>query len=283
MEKIMKIAVSCDSTCDLGDELISKNNIKVMPLIIYLGENQFYDNVDVKTNDIFSYVDKTGTLPKTAARSAYEYQEFFKNLLKDADAVIHVAFASDMSSSCSNAQIAAKEFENVKVVDSKNLSTGYGLLVLKACKLVSLGKSLEEIEVELNQTVPKIQASFVISNLKYLYKGGRCSAVAMFGANLLKIKPSIHVVDGKMVVGRKYMGKFSDSMLKYTNALLEDNGEIDKENVFITFSSDDNNVSNLICEILKQNGFQNIHKTYAGCTVASHCGPECMGVLFLRK
>lgn len=148
---------------------------------------------------------------------------------------------------------------------------------------MSLGKSLDEIEKELVDTVPKLQASFIISNLKYLYKGGRCSAVAMFGANLLKIKPSIHVVDGKMGVGKKYMGKFSDTMLKYTNALLEENGEIDKENVFITFSSDENNVSNLVYDLLKEHGFQNIYKTFAGCTIASHCGPECMGVLFIRK
>ncbi len=279
----MKIVVSCDSTCDLGEELISKNDIRVMPLIIYLGEDQFSDNVDVTTKDIFAYVDKTGFLPKTAARSIYEYQEFFENILKDADAIIHVAFSSEMSSSCSNAQVAAEKFDNVKVVDSKSLSTGYGLLVLKACKLVSLGKSLDEIERELVDTVPKLQASFIISNLKYLYKGGRCSAVAMFGANLLKIKPSIHVVDGKMGVGKKYMGKFSDTMLKYTNALLGENGEIDKENVFITFSSDENNVSDLVYDLLKEQGFQNIHKTYAGCTIASHCGPECMGVLFIRK
>ena len=279
----MKIAISCDSTCDLGEELISKNDIRVMPLIIYLGEEQYSDNVDVTTNDIFSYVDKTGTLPKTAARSIFEYQEFFENILKDADAIIHVAFSSEMSSSCSNAQVAAEKFDNVRVVDSKSLSTGYGLLVLKACKLASMGKSLDEIEKELVDTVPKLQASFIISNLKYLYKGGRCSAVAMFGANLLKIKPSIHVADGKMGVGKKYMGKFSDTMLKYTNALLEENGEIDKENVFITFSSDNNNVSNLVYDVLQKNGFQNIYKTYAGCTIASHCGPECMGVLFIRK
>lgn len=279
----MKIVVSCDSTCDLGDELISKNDIRIMPLVIYLGEEQYSDNVDVTTKDIFAYVDKTGVLPKTAARSIYEYQEFFANILKDADAIIHVAFSSEMSSSCSNAQVAAEQLNNVKVVDSKSLSTGYGLLVLKACKLVSLGKSLDEIEKELVDTVPKLQASFIISNLKYLYKGGRCSAVAMFGANLLKIKPSIHVVDGKMGVGKKYMGKFSDTMIKYTNALLEENGEIDKENVFITFSSDENNVSNLVYDLLKEHGFQNIYKTFAGCTIASHCGPECMGVLFIRK
>lgn len=279
----MKIVVSCDSTCDLGDELISKHDIRIMPLIIYLGEDQYSDNVDVTSDDIFDYVGKTGVLPKTAARSTFEYQEFFENILKDADGVIHVAFSSEMSSSCSNAQVAASNLKNVKVVDSKSLSTGYGLLVLKACKLVSLGKSLDEIETELNQTVPKLQASFIISNLKYLYKGGRCSAVAMFGANVLKIKPSIHVANGVMGVGKKYMGKFGDAMLKYTSALLEENGEIDKENVFITFSSDENNIQQSVEDLLKQNGFQNIYKTRAGCTIASHCGPECMGVLFIRK
>lgn len=279
----MKIAISCDSTCDLGNELISKNNIHVMPLIIYLGENQYLDNVDVTTKDIFAYVDKTGILPKTAAISTFEYQEFFADILKQADALIHVAFSSEMSSSFSNAQVAAQGFDNVRVVDSKSLSTGYGLLVLKACKLANDGKTLDEIKNELDNTVPKIQASFIISNLKYLYKGGRCSAVAMFGANLLKIKPSIHVSEGKMGVGKKYMGKFSDTMMKYTNALLSENGEIDKENVFITFSSDENAISNMLYDFLKEKGFKNIYKTYAGCTIASHCGPECMGVLFIRK
>lgn len=279
----MKIVVSCDSTCDLGNELISKHDIRVMPLIIYLGEDQFLDGVNVTTDDIFAYVDKTGVLPKTAARSTFEYQEFFENIQKEADAIIHVAFGSDMSSSCSNAQTAAQNLKNVRVVDSKSLSTGYGLLVLKACKLVSLGKSLDEIEDELTKTVPNLQASFIISNLKYLHKGGRCSAVAMFGANLLKIKPSIHVQNGVMGVGKKYMGKFGDAMLKYTAALLEENKEIDKENVFITFSSDQDNVQKPVEELLKQNGFENIYKTRAGCTIASHCGPECMGVLFIKK
>lgn len=279
----MKIAISCDSTCDLGSELLSKHHIHVMPLIIYLGENQYSDNIDVTSDDIFEYVNKTGVLPKTAARSTFEYQEFFENILKEADGIIHVAFSSEMSSSCSNAKIAAESLKNVRVVDSKSLSTGYGLLILRACKLASLGKSLDEIEVELNQTVPKLQASFVISNLKYLHKGGRCSAVAMFGANILKIKLSIHVSNGVMGVGKKYMGKFGDAMLKYTSALLEENGEIDKENVFITFSSDENNIQQSVENLLKQNGFENIHKTRAGCTIASHCGPECMGVLFIRK
>lgn len=279
----MKIIVSCDSTCDLGDELISKNDIRVMPLVVILGEEQFSDGVDVTTDDIFAYVDKTGILPKTAARSIFEYQEFFEKIQKDADAIIHVAFAGDMSSSCSNAKIAASKLKNVRVVDSKNLSSGYGLLVLKACKLVSFGKSLDEIEEELNNTIPKIQSSFIISNLKYLYKGGRCSAVAMFGANILKIKPSIHVINGVMGVGKKYKGKFGDAMLKYTSALLEENEEIDKENVFITFSSDEDNIQKSVEEMLKQNGFKNIYKTRAGCTITSHCGPECMGVLFIRK
>ncbi len=280
----MKVFVSCDSTCDLGDKLIKENNIHIMPLIVNLGDDTHYDNIDVTPKDIFSFVDKTKELPKTAARSIYEYEEHFKSIFeKGADAIIHISLSSEMSSTHQNSVIAASSLENVVVVDSKNLSSGHGLFALEAVKLAGLNLPLELIKQKLEQYAEKIQASFVISNLKYLYKGGRCSAVEMFGANLLKIKPSIHVVDGKMVVGKKYMGKFLDSIQKYTQTLLAENPNIDKENVFITYSSDKDNVANEVEKILKENGFKNIYKTFAGAVICCHCGPECMGVLFANK
>lgn len=277
----MKIIISCDSTCDLNKELYSEYNIKVMPLLVNLGEETYYDSVDIAPDKIYDYVNKTNELPKTAARSIFEYQEHFKDCLKEADHVIHIALSSEISSSYSNANIASQDFDNVHVIDSRSLSTGYGLLVLKACELAQEDNSPDYIVSTINELTSKVQASFIISNLKYLYKGGRCSAVAMFGANLLKIKPSIHVVDGKMSVGKKYMGKFEDAIEKYTNQLLIENPNIDKSKVFITYSSVIN--TEKIEQILSSVGFKKIYKTLAGCTIASHCGPECMGVLFLNN
>ena len=278
----MKIIISCDSTCDLGNDLIKENDIQVMPLLVNLGEKSYQDGVDIKIEDIFDFVDKTGELPKTAARSIYEYEEHFKKCLENGDYLIHISLSSELSSSYSNAKLAADSFDNVIVVDSLSLSTGYGLLVLKACQFAKENLAPTEIEQRIIALVPKVQASFVVNTLKYLYKGGRCSAVAMFGANLLKIKPSILVKDGKMGVGKKYMGKLSDSLVKYTNNLLEEN-DYNKEMVFITYSSDSSNSVATLEELLKAKGFEKIYKTIAGSTITSHCGPDCLGVLFLNK
>lgn len=279
----MKIIVTTDSTSDLPKDLAEKYNVGIMPLGVNLGEDSFEDSVNIGPEQIFEFVDKTGILPKTSAKSAYNYQEFFEAQMKklNADALIHISLSSEISSSFNNALLASKELQNVYVVDSKSLSTGCSLLVLSAIDKINEGKEINTIIQELTEMVNRIQASFIINNLKYLYKGGRCSALAMFGANVLRIKPKIMLSDGKMVVNKKYMGKYDQVLLNYVKDLLKDYPNIDKKRVFITFTTKTDEINNQIEKILKENGFEEIIQNYAGSTIASHCGKETLGVLFV--
>lgn len=279
----MNIIVTTDSTSDLPKDLAEKYNVGIMPLGVNLGEDSFEDGVNIGPEQIFEFVDKTGILPKTSAKSAYNYQEFFEEQMKklNGDALIHISLSSEISSSYNNALLASKELQNVYVIDSKSLSTGCSLLVLSAIDKINEGKKLKTIIQELTEMVDHIQASFIINNLKYLYKGGRCSALAMFGANVLRIKPKIMLTDGKMVVNKKYMGKYEQVLLNYVKDLLKDYPNIDKKRVFITFTTKTDEINNQIEKILKENGFEEIIQNYAGSTIASHCGKETLGVLFV--
>lgn len=279
----MKIIVTTDSTSDLPKELVEKYNIGVMPLNVNLGDDTFEDGIDIGPEKIFNYVDKTGNLPKTGARSALAYQEFFEKQMKDlnADALIHISLSSELSSSHENALMASQELQNVKVLDSMSLSTGCALLVLSAIDKINEGKDLRTIYLELQEERNRVQASFVINNLKYLYKGGRCSALAMFGANVLRIKPKIKLASGKMIVDKKYMGKYEQVLINYVKDLLKDYQNVDKKRVFITFTTKNDEINAQIEQILKDYGFEEIIQNYAGSTIASHCGRDTLGVLFI--
>lgn len=279
----MKIIVTTDSTSDLPKELVEKYNIGVMPLNVNLGDDTFEDGIDIGPEKIFNYVDKTGNLPKTGARSALAYQEFFEKQMKDlnADALIHISLSSELSSSHENALLASQELQNVKVLDSMSLSTGCALLVLSAIDKINEGKDLRTIYLELQEERNRVQASFVINNLKYLYKGGRCSALAMFGANVLRIKPKIKLASGKMIVDKKYMGKYEQVLINYVKDLLKDYQNVDKKRVFITFTTKNDEINAQIEQILKDYGFEEIIQNYAGSTIASHCGRDTLGVLFI--
>lgn len=279
----MKIIVTTDSTSDLPKELVEKYNIGVMPLNVNLGDDTFEDGIDIGPEKIFNYVDKTGNLPKTGARSALAYQEFFEKQMKDlnANALIHISLSSELSSSHENALMASQELQNVKVLDSMSLSTGCALLVLSAIDKINEGKDLRTIYLELQEERNRVQASFVINNLKYLYKGGRCSALAMFGANVLRIKPKIKLASGKMIVDKKYMGKYEQVLINYVKDLLKDYQNVDKKRVFITFTTKNDEINAQIEQILKDYGFEEIIQNYAGSTIASHCGRDTLGVLFI--
>lgn len=279
----MKIIVTTDSTSDLPKELVEKYNIGVMPLNVNLGDDTFEDGIDIGPEKIFNYVDTTGILPKTGARSALAYQEFFEKQMKDlnADALIHISLSSELSSSYENALMASQELQNVKVLDSMSLSTGCALLVLSAIDKINEGKDLRTIYLELQEERNRVQASFVINNLKYLYKGGRCSALAMFGANVLRIKPKIKLASGKMIVDKKYMGKYEQVLINYVKDLLKDYQNVDKKRVFITFTTKNDEINAQIEQILKDYGFEEIIQNYAGSTIASHCGRDTLGVLFI--
>lgn len=281
----MKIVVSTDSTSDLPKDLQEKYNISVMPLIVTLGEESFEDGVNITADDIYEYVEKTGTLPKTGAKSAFMYKEFFENIFKEknADAIIHISLSEKLSSSYSNAVLASEELKNVYVIDSKSLSSGSGLIALSCADKIAEGKDVETIIKEINEDIGKTQASFIVDSLKYLHKGGRCSALSVLGANLLRIKPKIKLEDGKMGVDRKYMGKYESVLISYTNDLMKDYKNADKKRVFITFTTKNDEVNEKISEILKTNGFKEIITNFAGSTITCHCGKNTLGVLFINK
>lgn len=281
----MKIIVTTDSTSDLPNNILERECIETMPLFVNLEECEYQDGKDISIEEIFAFVKKTGKLPKTAARSTYSYKELFESALKkySADAIIHISLSAEFSCSYANAKNAAEELGSVYVLDSRSLSSGCGLLVLSACDKIREGKDIKVILEELNNEIPKIQASFIINDLSYLYKGGRCSSIAVFGANILRIKPKIKLLNGKMDVDKKYIGKYETVILKYVEDLIEDYSEVDTTRAFITFTSNDDNLNNKIKELLTAAGFKEIIVNFAGSTVASHCGENCLGVLFISK
>ena len=278
----MKIVISAESTIDLPKELLDKYNIKTTPFTINLGDELIEDHFGV-SKEIFEFVDKSKKLPKTSAVSPDQFKTHFENLKKDYDAIVHVSLSSLISSAYNNACMVAKEMENVYVVDSKSLSTGIALLAIKGKDLIDEGKDAKEIFETLQALTPKVEASFVLERLNYLHKGGRCSALALLGANILKIKPQIILSVGRMIVGKKYMGNMTKVVDKYIDDLLDNNPNPILEHVFITHSSPMPEAEKILTEELENRGFKNIHNTLAGGTISSHCGPNCIGVLFLNK
>ena len=276
----MKIAISSDDTCDLPRELVEKNNIFLSYIPNILGEKEYRGGLP--SDEIYDYVAKTGVLPKTAALNAQDYKEFFEEILKTYDAVVHFSLSSGISNSYSSAKRGAEELENVFVVDTKSLSSGSGLLVLLACDLREEGKNAKEIFETLQAQTEKVQASFLISKLDYLKKGGRCSSIAAFGANLLGLKIMIEVKDGKMGAGKKYMGKMESALSKYLKDVVA-NYKPDYNRVFVTSSSKMPGIRENFVEEVKALGFKEVLVSDAGSTICSHCGPGTIGVLYMKK
>ncbi len=279
-----KVIIASDSTCDLSKELILDNGIEILSLGVTLGEENYTDGVDVSADDIYAHYEKTGQLPKTSAVNVAAFEEFFEKCTSEGNSVVLFTISSSMSSTYNNARLAAEEFENVHVVDTENLSTGGGLLVLMACKLAREGKSASEIAEACRAAAPFVDASFVIDNLEFLHKGGRCSALERFGANLLQLKPCITVKGGAMGVGKKYRGKFGDVLKTYVADRIGDASDIELDEVFVTHAGCDMDIVNACVEQVKAAGpFKNVYITRAGCTISSHCGRNTLGVLFIRK
>ncbi len=282
----MKIKITSDSTCDLSPELIEKYNIGIFPLTVVLGDKNFKDGIDIVPQDIFDYVSKTNTLPKTAAGSVDEYSEFFKDNIEGYDSLIHVNISSLASSSHSSACKAAESFGGkIKVIDSHALSTGQGLLVLKACDLAAEGKSAEDIESAVNAIRPKVNTSFVPDALDYLHKGGRCSLAALIGAKVLKLHPMIaENVEGQLIAKKKYMGGIERCVKNYIAELKEEFPDYDKTRCFITHSTADESLVALakkcVAELFE---FDEVLETVAGSIVTSHCGRNTLGVLFIHE
>ncbi len=280
----MNIQLTADSTCDLGP-YVEERGIGIMPLSVILGEQSYRDGVDIVPKDIFDYYEKTGGLPKTAAPSIGDFEEFFGNYVEEGKTVIHYNISAKSSSSHAYAVEAAKKFPGrVYVVDSKALSSGQGLLVMKASDMLSEGKEAEEIVVVTNALRPKVNTSFIPDRLDYLYKGGRCSRMTMYAANVLKIHPLIEMQDGQLVAETKYRGSMQKCIDKYIDDLAIKYPVYDKRRCFITHSSADKELVEFAKKkVAEKFDFQEILETVAGSVITGHCGRNTLGVLFIAK
>lgn len=276
-----KIAISLDSACDLSKELIEKYDFKIIPFGVNLGDKFFYDG-EVTPEEIFEYADNNKTLPKTNAVNEEAFKEHFAKILNDYDAIIHFDISSEMSSAYQNAVNASKNFKNVYVVDSRTLSTAISLEAIYAKKLTETMDDPAKIVELVKKRIPDVQASFIIERLDYLYKGGRCSGLALLGANLLKIRPEIEVLNGNMKNTEKFRGKMADCVTKYCRATLEKYNHPDKSVIFITHSVADKELVDAAKAVVSEYGFENVYETTAGCTVSSHCGKNTLGILYIN-
>lgn len=280
----MKIKVLSDSTCDLPQELVNKYNITIVPLTVVKNGEQFSDGVTITPAEIFAHVAAGGSLCSTAALNSDEYAQYFSKFASDYDGVIHINISSEFSCSYQNACIAAEDFTNVRVIDSRNLSTGQGLVVLQACRLADQCESIDELAEKLNAFTGKVEASFLLDRLEYMVKGGRCSSAAALGANLLNLKPCIEVKDGKMSVVKKYRGNYSKCLAAYVKDRLANRDDLTKETLFVTRTPVSDECLQAVADAVAQyNDFDETFWNEAGCTVSCHCGPGTLGVLFVRK
>lgn len=280
-EVVMKIAVSAESTVDLTPELIEKYDVKIVPFTVILGDKSGYDG-EITSDEIISFVNEHKILPKTSAVNEEQYTEHFSKILGEYDAVVHFSLSSELSAAYGNAVKAAAKFKNVFVADSRTLSTGIALLVIYAKKLIDKGLSPQEVYEKACRRIPYVQASFELKRVDYLYKGGRCSALALLGANLFKIRPQIILKEGRMIAGKKYRGNFEHVVKCYVKDILEQFNNPDKEEVFLTYTTANPRTLAEVREILKERGFKNINVTRAGATITSHCGEDCLGILYIN-
>ena len=281
------VKIISDSTCDLSPELIKENDIEIIPLLVTFNEDTFQDGVDIDAKKIYEEVSKRGVLPKTSAVSALVLEERFKKWVEEGYEVIYTGISSKMSSTFNNAIIAAKEVgeDKVFVVDSKNLSTGIGLTLLKACRDRDKGLSAKEIVNNMEYNIARVKAQFAIETMEYLHKGGRCSGIARFAATLLRIKPIIFVRDGSMTVGKKPLGKIKVSLDAMLKMLEEDknNNNVDPEFIFVTDAIAPESREYLIPKVKELFPESNVYSTIAGGVIASHCGPGTIGILYICK
>lgn len=280
----MKIKIISDSTCDLSAQLLAANDISLAPLTVVKGNDQFKDGVTITPAEIFAHVAAGGDLCSTAAVSIGEYADLFETFSADYDGILHINIGSGFSACYQNACLAAEDFPNVRCIDSQNLSTGQGLLVLEACRLAQEMDDLDAMAEALRAYATKVESSFVVEKLDYLVKGGRCSSAAALGANLLNLKPCIEVKDGKMSVGKKYRGNYVKCLSSYVKERLADREDLDLSTIFITWTQVSDESLTAVREAVNTHGnFANVYESTAGSTISCHCGPGTLGVLFVRK
>ena len=280
------IILCADSTCDLGAELIEKYHVHILPLHVTVEDATYSDGGDITPDDIYTIYAEKKILPKTAAINMDEVLEFVTPFIEAGNDVLCLTLGSSLSTTYNSFRLAAMETEGLYVIDSNSLSTGNGLLVLAAADRIAAGMPIEQIVEEVSALSQNVEASFIVDNLEFLHKGGRCSAIAMLGANVLKLKPCIEVSNdgGKMGVSKKYRGTLERVLEEYVGDRLAGREDISTDRIFITHSGiSQERIDVVKAAIAKHMAFDNIYVTRAGCTISSHCGPNTLGILFLRK
>ena len=281
------VCITYDSTCDLTPQLLERFQIRTVPLTIQSGERVFADDGQYTSADLYADYRRNGTLPKTTAVSPEEFKNFFSPILKEGYDIVHIDISSELSCTCQNAVLAAQELAEqgrVYVVDSRQLSTGGGLLALQGAKLRDRGMDAADIAEELRDMASCSDTSFVLDTLEYMWKGGRCSGVAALGANVLKLKPCLEMREGKLVVCKKYRGAMEKVYRQYITERLAGKTVVE-DHAFITHSGEvSEDTLRELTELVRELApFKEVFVTQAGCTVSSHCGPGTLGVLFLRQ
>lgn len=281
------VKIISDSTCDLSPELIAKYDIDILPLHILLGEDEYEDGRNITPQQIYDWSDTHKTTPKTSAPSLAEAIELFRPYIEEKREIVCFSISGSMSTSGNVMCLAAEELEAsdlVTVIDSANLSTGIGLLVIEAAIMAGKGQSAAEIIAAIEVLKPKVRASFVVDTLTYLYRGGRCNAVSAMAGGVLRLHPKIVVENGAMDASKKYRGKINSVIMSYVKDMEEDLKSARPERVFITHSGCDRDTVNAVRSYLESFGiFHEILETRAGGVVSSHCGPGTLGVLFIAK
>ena len=278
------VVITSDSTCDLSQELLDRYDIPVIPLTITLGEDTFLDGSSFTPLDMYARYKQDGTLPKTSAPSVQEFLDFFSQFTEKGCEVVHLDISSELSNTYNAACMAAEELGHVHVVDSRMLSTGVGLLAIEGAECRDRGMGAQEIAEHLRGLTGKVQTSFVLDTLQFMWKGGRCSAVSALGANLLSLKPGLEMKDGKLGVYKKYRGNIKNVYKQYVKERLQGH-KVRPGHVFITESGevDDAVLEEIFALVRETIPVQEIHHTLAGCTVSTHCGPKTLGILFIEE
>ncbi|XFA99565.1 DegV family protein [Candidatus Izemoplasma sp. B36] len=280
-----KIKIISDSTCDLSRELLEKHDISIVPLLVNFKEDSYKDLIDLNSEEMYKLVDKHNMLPKTAAASPGEFLEMFKKYLDQGYQVIYMGIGSKFSATLTSATTAKNMLENedVFLIDSQNLSSGTGLLLLKTAKFRDMGLEAKEIVKRVEEIVPKVRSQFVIETLDYLYKGGRLSALSAFMGGMLRIKPIIKVRDGVMVVGKKARGNIKKGIDLLIQEFINNLDDIDKEFVMVTHSLAHESYLYINDKLKDINDIEKLYETDAGCVISSHCGKGTIGILYIMK
>ena len=278
----MSIKITATSTCDLPPELLERYQITMVPLYVSFGGGTYKDGLEATPEDIFRHVEGGGQLPSTSAVNIADYQELFAGLSPKYDAVLHITIGSEFSCCYQNALVAAEDYDNVYVVDSRNLTVGQGILALEAAIAAERGDSIDDILKMLDGMTGRVDTTFVVDKLDYLAKGGRCSSVVALGANLLRLKPCIVLADGKMAVGKKYRGAFEKVLPDYVRDQLTGKN-VDLNRIFVVSTRCDPAIPAAVCDVVKEFGFREVLTAVAGCTISCHCGPNTLGIVFLKK